>query len=487
MITRGRGHTSGRRWSWRALDDPALLAASLNRVGNWQVNTVQPAEALALHREALAIFERLDDRRGIAETLDLLGMASYLSADLDGCIAWYERAVAQYHELDDRRGLVTSLAMLACRAFDWLTADPAAFAQGAREAEEAVSLARTIEWPAGEGFALFQLAIVLGYRGEYAQALELAERSLHVAEQIGHHQWLAGAHYTLGTVYLLLHALSAARQHLEQGLALARALGSTFWVQLTSGALAWEAVLTRDLDRAEAILDDPSLPDTAGPSIGNLWCVHARARLALARGEPARALVLLDQVGTPTRDGLCEHATTRLALAHGEVLTALGRHAEAERVLRSLEETTRRQGVRPYLWRAHVALGNLYRTGGRDEDARHEFAAARTIVEELASDVPEGPMREEFLQNTTALMPRGYRRSPLSTAAARSRGLTAREREVAALVAQGKTNREIADALVLGPRTVQTHVGSMLTKLGLTSRRQLARWLRDQYFAERND
>ena len=45
----------------RALSEPALLAHSLNRVGNWRVNTAQPREALPLHREALSIFEELDE------------------------------------------------------------------------------------------------------------------------------------------------------------------------------------------------------------------------------------------------------------------------------------------------------------------------------------------------------------------------------------------------------------------------------------------
>ena len=44
------------------------------------------------------------------------------------------------------------------------------------------------------------------------------------------------------------------------------------------------------------------------------------------------------------------------------------------------------------------------------------------------------------------------------------------------LVAQGKTNREIADELVLGERTIETHVGNALSKLGFTSRAQIAAW-----------
>jgi DNA-binding CsgD family transcriptional regulator len=59
-------------------------------------------------------------------------------------------------------------------------------------------------------------------------------------------------------------------------------------------------------------------------------------------------------------------------------------------------------------------------------------------------------------------------------------GLTAREREVAALIARGKSNRDIAEALVLGPRTVQTHVAHILAKLGCSSRAQVAAWAADQ-------
>jgi non-specific serine/threonine protein kinase len=58
--------------------------------------------------------------------------------------------------------------------------------------------------------------------------------------------------------------------------------------------------------------------------------------------------------------------------------------------------------------------------------------------------------------------------------------LTEREQEVAALIARGKSNREIADQLVLSPRTVEKHVENILSKLGLTSRTQIVRWAMEQ-------
>jgi DNA-binding NarL/FixJ family response regulator len=55
--------------------------------------------------------------------------------------------------------------------------------------------------------------------------------------------------------------------------------------------------------------------------------------------------------------------------------------------------------------------------------------------------------------------------------------LSPREREVAALIAEGRSNGEIAAALVIAARTADTHVGHILTKLGLHNRAQIAAWV----------
>jgi DNA-binding NarL/FixJ family response regulator len=55
-------------------------------------------------------------------------------------------------------------------------------------------------------------------------------------------------------------------------------------------------------------------------------------------------------------------------------------------------------------------------------------------------------------------------------------GLTEREREVAILIAQGKSNQEIADGLIVSKRTIETQVGNIMFKLGCTSRTQIAVW-----------
>ena len=127
-------------------------------------------------------------------------------------------------------------------------------------------------------------------------------------------------------------------------------------------------------------------------------------------------------------------------------------------------------------WHICIALGRLYQTQGRKTEAEQAFATARTLIEELAATITDEPLRDNFLQRATAMLPYSRPLSPKQAAKQAYGGLTAREREIAALIAQGKFNREIADVLVLSERTIETHVSNIMLKLNLTSRRQIASW-----------
>ncbi len=63
--------------------------------------------------------------------------------------------------------------------------------------------------------------------------------------------------------------------------------------------------------------------------------------------------------------------------------------------------------------------------------------------------------------------------------------LTRREREVARLIAEGKSNREIADVLVIAERTVEGHVSNILSKLGFRSRSQISVWVVENGLSDR--
>jgi DNA-binding NarL/FixJ family response regulator len=89
-------------------------------------------------------------------------------------------------------------------------------------------------------------------------------------------------------------------------------------------------------------------------------------------------------------------------------------------------------------------------------------------------------LQQQYLQHAHALFPRTRQPSPHRLAKQSFEGLTERERTVAAFVGRGKSNREIAALLTVAPRTVETHVHSILSKLGLTSRTQIAIWAKEK-------
>jgi DNA-binding NarL/FixJ family response regulator len=80
------------------------------------------------------------------------------------------------------------------------------------------------------------------------------------------------------------------------------------------------------------------------------------------------------------------------------------------------------------------------------------------------------------LHEAARLISRQEPLSPRRAAKGAFGGLTEREREVAALITQGKSNREIAEILVVNYRTIEKHVENMLSKLGFASRTQIAVW-----------
>lgn len=145
-------------------------------------------------------------------------------------------------------------------------------------------------------------------------------------------------------------------------------------------------------------------------------------------------------------------------------------------MLRAAREAAQVQGLRPWLWRICVALGKFYQNQTRPEEAEEAFSTARMVIEELAANILDEQVRDTFLDRATAMLPQVRPLSPARAARQAYGGLTTREREVAALIARGKTNRAIAEQLVLSERTVEGHVTNILTKLGCTTRIQIATW-----------
>jgi DNA-binding CsgD family transcriptional regulator len=135
------------------------------------------------------------------------------------------------------------------------------------------------------------------------------------------------------------------------------------------------------------------------------------------------------------------------------------------------------------LWHYPDAVSMDVRIGARPFTALSRLGWAQTL---LAADRELDPALR-LCEQAAAEFRRLDMPGPLATAtevmlaiesARRSASpLSAREVQVAELVAEALTNREIADRLVLSERTVETHVRSILGKLGFTTRTEIATWV----------
>jgi ATP/maltotriose-dependent transcriptional regulator MalT len=463
------------------LGDSSILARTLNRMGNWHFNRGSAGEALPFHQEALALFRRLDDRRGMAQTMDLLGIVSYQLGEIVQGAAYLEQAVLILRELDDRQGLVNALANLTVRAItDTEVLGDIDYIQLTDLSDEALEIARSFNWYQGELLALMQGAISLEHAGEYGRALERLARASSMAEESRNRESFARLHLVFGATLSGLLALTEARQHFETGLKLVQELGSKLLMQGATSELAAVAVLQNDFARANALLVQV-LP-TAYPGGDEQRplrrCWSACAELELAQNNPRRALEIVERLlaATPNLAQYGPHAVPRLSHLRGRALAALGRPEDAAAELMGALVTARARGERPVLWRLHANLGKVYRLMGLRRDAEREFSSARTIIQDLANNAPEGELHDNFLKQALTMLP--AERVPTARQAAKKEfgGLTAREREIATLIAQGKSNREIADELVISETTAERHVANILSKLGFNSRTQIAVW-----------
>jgi DNA-binding NarL/FixJ family response regulator len=199
--------------------------------------------------------------------------------------------------------------------------------------------------------------------------------------------------------------------------------------------------------------------------------------LALAQGHPDIALQIADTllVTAPGAQSAKQPIPWLLKLK-GEALAALRRTEEAIAALSEAERGTLQRQEQALLWRIHRAAGYAHRHLKQEELAQHHFRSARLGIASLASTIEAGSLHDRFLQAALATLPREKPIAAKRTAKQAFGGLTEREREVVVLMAQGKSNREIAEALVVAKVTVETHVNNILHKLGLTSRRQIVLW-----------
>jgi DNA-binding CsgD family transcriptional regulator len=152
-------------------------------------------------------------------------------------------------------------------------------------------------------------------------------------------------------------------------------------------------------------------------------------------------------VGAPFLQAASDYSTGAVALADGDAPRAVGALRRAWALWCDLDT--------PYeAARARVLIALACRELGDDDTATMEFDMARRAFEQLGA-------WPDLARLDAHAMPRDR------TSAG---GLTGREMEVLELIATGKTNRQIAEALFISEKTVARHVSNIFTKLAVTSR-----------------
>jgi DNA-binding CsgD family transcriptional regulator len=463
------------------LADPVLHAQSLNSLGNWLQNTGRIQEGLEAHQEALRLFEARADRQGMVRTLEMLGMAHFFMGDpASGVKDFFGRVIDLYRDMGDRQSL---FPILAARAVDTAPETIETTYSSLRTRDECVQdvaearrLAQQTNSPTGMPFVELASSLTLASSGEFGPALAHARESLRIATSIEHQEWIAAANGALGQLYLLLLEPDRAISYLETALAGAQALGSGIWTKQLTPYLSLAYLLRREFGHAEAALTTVISRDRQPGNFFERQAARVWGELALAQGDAARALAIAEDLIASAPGKEHGQPIPHLLALKGEALLALKRQEEAIVALEDARRGAEQRQAPSILWRIHRLRGQVYHRLKQEEQAQREFAAAREIIKRLAATIDEVVLREHFLQAALASLPQAKPISQEALTSSKYGGLSAREREVAALVAQGRTNREIADALVVSERTAEAHVSNILGKLGFTTRAQIAAW-----------
>jgi DNA-binding CsgD family transcriptional regulator len=199
-----------------------------------------------------------------------------------------------------------------------------------------------------------------------------------------------------------------------------------------------------------------------------------------ARDEPLVAnLVATDRIEASIRAGRRDHAAAVLeafgawaisagpAWARPRLTSCRALLADGEEATALFEEALNlSHQARPFdLARIHLLYGEHLRRERRRADARVELRAALEGFEQLHA----APWAERAASELRATGETARKRNPSTLSQ-----LTPKEIQIARLVAEGRSNKEVAAQLFLSPRTIDYHLRNVFTKLGLTSRTQLA-------------
>ena len=293
------------------------------------------------------------------------------------------------------------------------------------------------------GNCLVHRAEVLQLEGDWDEAMAEARRAIERLSRPPGHMGVGGACYQRGELHRLRGEHDAAEDAYRQ---------ASHWGHAPQPGLALLRLAQGRVAAAGAALAR-ALTEAAGP-LARSRLLPAQVEVALAAADVAGAraaadelVAIADDVGAPWLQAAADRAAGAVAIAEGDHLGALSH-------LRAAEVAWRELGAPYESARTRVLAAVACRALEDDDGADLELDAAIAAFERL------GAVPDVARARAVAGAPAGAAADVLSP----------RERQVVALVATGRTNREVAAELHISDKTVARHLSNVFAKLGLTSR-----------------
>jgi non-specific serine/threonine protein kinase len=307
--------------------------------------------------------------------------------------------------------------------------------------------------------ALYGAGLLAWAQGDYPRAIALHEEGVAISRALGDDLGLAAALFGLGDVARRRGADDEAVTRFEEALALFREVGAPWWIAMSLNALGFVAGRRGDHERATAVLEEALLLfRRIGSEWGSAEALGYAGWVARDAGDGARAVALLREAAALSRKHGDSRAVAQWLYLLATVAVADGHADRAARLLGTVEALREPTGavlLSPGGADYQQTVANLRAALGEGAFAAAR-AAGRVLTIEQALDDAAG-----------ATAPAVVAPSPSPDLSA---GLTPREREVLRLLVEGRTDRQIAEALFISPRTAQGHVARIFGKLGVGTR-----------------
>jgi predicted ATPase/class 3 adenylate cyclase/DNA-binding CsgD family transcriptional regulator len=440
---------------------------------------------------------------------------------LGAALWWFWRECGTYHEgwtfleraLEGGEEVAVLLRAKALLAAGNLAGSLGHYERGEALCQESLALYRAIGDTKGIGTAVFHLAEIVYFRGDLAAAWLRFEESLVLARAVGDKSLVAWALDGMAMVAIAQGEYARARQLVEECLALFRTLGSKKGIAESLLWLAETMFSQGELVRAHAVAEESlALNREIGNRSGEAYVLPTLAEITFFQGDTTTARLLLEkscalwrEVGNEAQIAWTLSMLAKVIAVQGDLAAAqtvyeecLSRekgvmYLDRPPALEGLAAVVAAQGEPVWaarLWGAAEAQREAYRLPLRPvyrADSEQAVAAVRTQLGEqsFAAAWAEGRSMtpEQVLAARGAVTVPGQ---PQATGSVKSLptypdGLTAREVEVLCLVAQGLSNAEIADQLIISLLTVKAHMRSLYNKLGISSRSAATRYAIEQH------